>query len=97
MGVEKQGRSITIVMRSGLSNLAVASTSLSNSVQIEMAAAVWVPLLCSAPGQTHLVWSVCDFRDLAHVLRHTQPRNKSLEQARISLSEKCALLPLTIK
>lgn len=79
MGVEKQGRSITIVMRSGPSNLAVASTSLSNSVQIEMAAAVWVPLLCSAPGQTHLVWSVCDFRDLAHVIR--QPRNKSLEQA----------------
>lgn len=65
MGGAKQGKSIVIVTRSGASNLAAASISLSNGVQIEMGAAVWVLLLCSVPGLTHLVWSVCDFHDLA--------------------------------
>lgn len=68
-----------MVTRSGPSNLAVARTSLSNRVQIEMGAAVWVLLLCSVPGQTDLVWSVCDFHDIAHVSLNMQPRNKGLE------------------
>lgn len=59
MGGAKQGRSIIIVTRLGPSNLAAAaSISLSDHVQIEMGAAVWVLLLCSVTGLTHLV-GVC--------------------------------------